>query len=55
MTATVTLIPGDGIGPEIVGAVLRVLEIAGADGAMGKARFGGIKWARTQRIAAKTE
>lgn len=26
-----------------------------ADGAMGKARFGGIKWAKTQRIAAKTE
>ncbi len=26
-----------------------------ADGAMGKARFGGIKWAETQRIAAKTE
>lgn len=25
-----------------------------ADGAMGKARFGGIKWARTQRIVAKT-
>jgi putative transposase len=25
-----------------------------ADGSMGKARFGGIKWARTQRIAAKT-
>jgi putative transposase len=25
-----------------------------ADGAMGKARFGGIKWARTQQIAAKT-
>ena len=25
-----------------------------ADGAMSKARFGGIKWARTQQIAAKT-
>jgi len=25
-----------------------------ADAAMSKARFGGIKWARTQRIAAKT-
>ena len=25
-----------------------------ADGAMGKARFGGIKWAETQRIAGKT-
>lgn len=25
-----------------------------ADAAMGKARFGGIKWAKTQRIAAKT-
>ena len=25
-----------------------------ADAAMGKARFGGIKWARTQRIEAKT-
>lgn len=31
MTATVTLIPGDGIGPEITGAALRVLEFAGAD------------------------
>ncbi len=26
-----------------------------ADGAMGKARFGGIKWAETRRIAVKTE
>ena len=25
-----------------------------ADGALGKARFGGIKWARTRRIGAKT-
>ena len=29
-------------------------EWQSADGAMGKARFGGIKWARTPRIAAKT-
>ena len=26
-----------------------------ADGALGKARFGGIKWAKTRRIEAKTE
>jgi isocitrate dehydrogenase (NAD+) len=31
VTATVTLIPGDGIGPEITGAVVRVLEAAQAD------------------------
>ena len=29
-------------------------EWQSADGAMGKARFGGIKWARTRRTAAKT-
>ena len=28
---TITVIPGDGIGPEVTGAVLRVLEAAGAD------------------------
>ncbi|NIR45141.1 MAG: NAD-dependent isocitrate dehydrogenase [Gemmatimonadetes bacterium] len=31
MTATVTLIPGDGIGPEIVDGAVRVFEAAGAD------------------------
>ena len=31
MTHTVTLIPGDGIGPEITDAVLRVLDAAGAE------------------------
>jgi isocitrate dehydrogenase (NAD+) len=31
MTATVTLIPGDGIGPEIVSGALRVFDAAGAD------------------------
>jgi isocitrate dehydrogenase (NAD+) len=31
MTTTVTLIPGDGIGPEVSGATVRVLEAAGAD------------------------
>ena len=31
MTPTVTLIPGDGIGPEITAAVVRVLTAAGAD------------------------
>ena len=30
MTRTVTLIPGDGIGPEVVAATLRVIEAAGA-------------------------
>ena len=28
---TVTLIPGDGIGPEVTAATVRVLEAAGAD------------------------
>jgi isocitrate dehydrogenase (NAD+) len=31
MTRTITLIPGDGIGPEVTAATLRVLEAAGAD------------------------
>jgi isocitrate dehydrogenase (NAD+) len=31
MTTTVTLIPGDGIGPEVSAATVRVLEAAGAD------------------------
>ena len=31
MTRTVTLIPGDGIGPEVVEATLRVLDAAGAE------------------------
>ncbi len=29
MTATVTLIPGDGIGPEVAEATVRMLEAAG--------------------------
>jgi isocitrate dehydrogenase (NAD+) len=28
---TITLIPGDGIGPEVTGAVVRILEAAGLD------------------------
>src|SRR5512139_3370076 len=31
MTRTITLIPGDGIGPEVTAAVLRILEKAGFD------------------------
>ena len=31
MTATITVIPGDGIGPEITSATLRILGAAGAD------------------------
>ena len=31
MSARVTLIPGDGIGPEITAATLRVLDAAGAE------------------------
>ncbi|MDH4352257.1 MAG: isocitrate/isopropylmalate family dehydrogenase, partial [Gemmatimonadota bacterium] len=31
MTHVITLIPGDGIGPEITDAVLRILDAAGAD------------------------
>ncbi len=29
-THTITLIPGDGIGPEVSGATVRILEAAGA-------------------------
>ena len=29
MTHTITLIPGDGIGPEVTEAVLRILQVAG--------------------------
>ena len=31
MGTTITLIPGDGIGPEITDAVVDILEAAGAD------------------------
>ena len=31
MTHTITLIPGDGIGPEVTGAVVKILETAGLD------------------------
>jgi len=31
MAHTITLIPGDGIGPEITGAVVRIIEAAGVD------------------------
>ncbi len=31
MKHTITLIPGDGIGPEVTGAVVRILEAAGLD------------------------
>ena len=31
MTRTITLIPGDGIGPEVTSAAVRVVEAAGAD------------------------
>jgi isocitrate dehydrogenase (NAD+) len=31
MTHTITLIPGDGIGPEVTGSVVRILETAGLD------------------------
>ncbi|HMV48212.1 MAG TPA: isocitrate/isopropylmalate family dehydrogenase, partial [Blastocatellia bacterium] len=31
MKHKVTLIPGDGIGPEITGAVVRIIEAAGVD------------------------
>ena len=31
MTHTITLIPGDGIGPEVTGAVVKILERAGLD------------------------
>jgi len=31
MTHTITLIPGDGIGPEVTGAVVRIIEAAGVD------------------------
>lgn len=31
MTTTITLIPGDGIGPEVTAATLRIIDAAGAD------------------------
>lgn len=31
MSTTITLIPGDGIGPEVTGATVRILDAAGAD------------------------
>ena len=31
MSRTITLIPGDGIGPEVTGAVVRILDTAGLD------------------------
>ena len=31
MSTTITVIPGDGIGPEVTQAVLRILDVAGAD------------------------
>src|ERR1700755_478170 len=31
MTHTITLIPGDGIGPEVASAVVRIVEAAGAE------------------------
>ena len=31
MKTTVTLMPGDGIGPEVTAATVRVLEVAGAE------------------------
>jgi len=31
MKHTITLIPGDGIGPEIVAATVRVIEASGVD------------------------
>src|SRR5215212_7619171 len=31
MKHTITLIPGDGIGPEVSAAVVRIIEAAGAD------------------------
>ena len=31
MKHTITLIPGDGIGPEVAGSVVKILETAGLD------------------------
>ena len=31
MAHTITLIPGDGIGPEVTAAVVRILDAAGVD------------------------
>jgi isocitrate dehydrogenase (NAD+) len=48
MAHTITLIPGDGIGPEVTGAVVRIIEVAGVEikwesfvaGAEALSRFG---------------
>lgn len=31
MTYQITLIPGDGIGPDVTDAVVRILQVAGVD------------------------
>ena len=51
MTHTITLIPGDGIGPEVTAAVVSIIEASGVEGDMGAARRGGAR-ARETRLAA---
>jgi isocitrate dehydrogenase (NAD+) len=67
MKHTITLIPGDGIGPEIVAATVRVIEAAGADvewetkilGAQAQEKFGTtlpedtLESIRTNKVALK--
>ncbi|HLV60201.1 MAG TPA: isocitrate/isopropylmalate family dehydrogenase, partial [Fredinandcohnia sp.] len=47
MARKITYIPGDGIGPEVVEATLRVLEAAGADVEWERAEAGAEVEART--------
>ena len=44
-----TLIPGDGIGPDITDATVRILEAAGADIRLGSRRLAGMAGGRQVR------
>ncbi len=54
MSLTVTLIPGDGIGPDITDAVVRILDVAGADIAWDQ-RLAGVAAAETFHTPLPTE
>ena len=41
MSHKVTLIPGDGIGPEVMNATVRILEATGGEVRLGNLRRGG--------------
>ena len=47
MTHDITLIPGDGIGPEVTGAVIRILEASGVQIAWDRHDAGAMAFERT--------